>query len=1199
MELKRVEMIGFKSFPEKLSVQFDKGITAIIGPNGSGKSNISDAIRWVLGEQSAKSLRGTKMEDVIFAGTERRRPVGYAQVTLVLDNSDHKIPLAYDEISICRRVYRSGESEYMVNQTRYRLKDILELLMDTGIGKDGYSVIGQGRIDQLLSTKPQERRMIFEEAAGIVKYKTRKEEAAKQLAEEAISLSRVEDRLHDMEQRLGPLAEQAEVAKKYRKLEEELRVYEINNFLDQYKQYNEQYEKSQQQLEAVQKDLEEAAEKQEEAKRLSAKYAEEAEDAQKAVMAIRDQLTETMLAQETAEGERKLAQQQQETLERELTEGAKRLEEVKIKLAERSQTLRKEEKLIEHLKQENQEKEELQKNLMEQDRAAAEAVLLCDQKLVAKDKELTNLEKKLQETEGEHQRLSLQIEHGENLLEDADERILTVTQSQEEKQELLNTQNHKIEEQRQVLEKLDQQYKVADAQVQTIRSRIRDTQQAQEEILREIRAAQDRIRWLTDLENDYEGFSGSVKMVMQLKKQNPQQWSAVRGTVSDVITVPTALSTALDIALGTAVQNIIVENQNTARDLIEILRRRQGGRATFQPMDVVSERDHGRDAAQILAQPGVVGFADDLIRYDRQYHGIVSRLLGNVVVVEEYDVGARLAKRYNKYYRIVTRKGDIFNIGGSITGGSIASKGSNILSRRGEKEELTQQLEARRQQGRDMQNQVSELAKQRERLQMQSEDIRDQQIREQKTMQQLQQELAQITFIKDQLDQQQRVLEKEQQTASMRIEDQKGRLETIAEELKKLQKQEMELRLVVQTLKAGLEEKRTDRENLRTQLMQTRIEINGLLQQKNAVERTMEWEYAEAESLSSEADTLLDKAAAAKESKQNLIKSLQEIEEQQKKRTEAIEKLNAKILVLEKAKTDKDRQREEGIRDSEETIRIYSGLEKEQVRLEGAFNRAKKDLTTLQDQIWEKYEITYNAALAMAREDLGSKAHIARQISMLRSEIRKLGNVNLRAVEEYEILSEKYAMDTMQRDDIVKATESLQQIIDQLTKKMEEQFTEGFKKIADSFNVVFRKLFGGGKGVLKLTEDAGVLESGIEIVAQPPGKKLQSMMLLSGGERTLTAIALLFAIQQLNPAPFCILDEIEAALDDANVVRYAEYLKELCDKTQFIVITHRKGTMEAAHTMYGVTMEEKGISKCFSIQFQDGEEMEWMKNGTV
>ena len=1187
MELKRVEMIGFKSFPEKLCVQFDKGITAIIGPNGSGKSNISDAIRWVLGEQSAKSLRGTKMEDVIFAGTERRRPVGYAQVTLVLDNADHKIPLAYDEISICRRVYRSGESEYFVNQTRYRLKDIQEMLMDTGIGKDGYSVIRQGRIDQLLSTKPQERRMIFEEAAGIVKYKTRKEEAVKQLAEEAVSLSRVEDRLHDMEQRLGPLAEQAEVAKKYRALEEELRVYEVNNFLDQYKQYNEQYIKSQEQLEAIQKDLEEAAGKQEEAKRLSALYAAEAEEAQKEVMGIREQLTDTKLEQESAEGDRKLAEQQIENLEKERNQSSKRLEEVKIRLAERSQTLRKEEKRIEQFENARLLKEQQQNEFLEKDRKAAEELLASDQKLVLKEKDLSNLERKLQETESEHQRLSLQIEHGENLLEDADERMETVTRSQEEKQQLYTEKKQEIEEQRQVQAELDKKFQKADAQVQTIRSRIRETQHEQEEILRDIRAAQDRIRWLSDLERDYEGFSQSVKMVMQLKKQNPQQWAGVRGTISDVVTVPTHLATALDIALGSAVQNIIVENQGIAKNLIQILRNRQGGRATFQPMDVVEARDHGRDAAQILGQPGVVGFADELVRYDLEYKGIISRLLGNVIVVEEYDDGARLAKRYNKYYRIVTKKGDIFNIGGSITGGSTVSKGSNILSRRGEKEELTQQLEARRQQGRDMQTQVSEMARQREALQIKLEDIKDQQIREQKKMQALQQEMAQIEFIKGQLDQQQQNLTREQQNAVLRIEDQKMLLETVENTLKELQNQEMELRLVVQSLKAGREEKRTAREDIRTQLMQIRIDLSGIAQQKSSMERTMEWEYREVEELSSEADSLLDAINEAVLQQQNLKEHLQDIVKEQQVRASKIERLTEQIAGMEVKKSEKDRQREAGIRECEETIRIYSGLEKEQI------------LNALQDQIWDKYEITYNAALAMARDDLGSKAHIARQITALRSEIRKLGNVNLRAVEEYAILSERYEMDKMQRDDIVKATESLEQIIEQLTKKMEEQFAEGFQKIATSFNIVFRKLFGGGKGILKLSEEAGVLESGIEIIAQPPGKKLQNMMLLSGGERTLTAIALLFAIQQLNPAPFCILDEIEAALDDANVVRYAEYLKELCDKTQFIVITHRKGTMEAAHTMYGVTMEEKGISKCFSIQFQDGDEMEWIKNGTV
>lgn len=1195
MELKRVEMIGFKSFPEKLSVQFDKGITAIIGPNGSGKSNISDAIRWVLGEQSAKSLRGTKMEDVIFAGTERRKPVGYAQVTLVLDNSDHKVNLAYDEISICRRVYRSGEGEYFVNQTRYRLKDIQELLMDTGIGKDGYSVIGQGRIDQLLSTKPQERRLIFEEAAGIVKYKSRKEEAVKQLAEEAVSLSRVEDRLTEMEQRLGPLAEQAEAATKYRGLEEELKVYEINSFLGQYKQYRDQYVRSEEQLHRIREELEQASARQKEAKQRSAQYAAEAENAQKAVTAVYNQLNDTKLQIESQEGQRRLLEQRREQAEKEITEGHKRLEEVKTKLAQRGQTVSKEEKMIERLDKENAEKLTLKEEYGDRDRKESEELLLCDQKLVLQEKELMDLEKRLQEVEGQRQRMSVQVEHGETLLEDAGSRKIGIAQSAEEQKALFGEKQQEILEKQKDAEAIDRQIQVLDNRIQTIRQTIRQLQQEQEGILGDIRTAQDRIRWLGDLERDYEGFSGSVKLIMQLKRQNPEQWKGIRGTLSDIITVPTELSTAMDIALGAAVQNVIVENQATARELIEILRKRQGGRATFQPMDVVTGRDHGRDAGQILHQKGVLGFADDLIRYDAQYKGIVSRLLGNVVVVESFDEGAAIAKRYNKFYRVVTRKGDIFNIGGSITGGSTAAKGSNILSRRGEREELDQRVDKKRREGRSLQQKVSELAREREQLQMQAEDLREKQRHLQQLLQGLKQEEAQIRFVLGQLDQQHRALEQEQQDASLRIEEQRVKLAELNRQYEELAGKEAELRLLVQTLKANREEKRTEREEVRAQLMQIRIDMNAIAQQKQSLERTLEWEYTEIESLSAEADGLLESANTLKEQQQQYAGQLQELAQEKQGLEERLEEMTGKIAVLEYQKDDKEKQREQGIQDSEETIRIFSGLEKEQVRLESAFARAKKDLNALQDQIWDKYEMTYNAALSMERTDLGGKAQIAQKISSLREEVKKLGAVNIHAIEEYAILSERYEMERLQRDDIVKATESLREIIDQLTKKMEQQFAEGFHQIAQSFNIVFQKLFGGGQGILKLSEETGVLESGIEIIAQPPGKKLQNMMLLSGGERTLTAIALLFAIQQLNPAPFCILDEIEAALDDANVVRFADYLKELCDKTQFIVITHRKGTMEAAHTMYGVTMEEKGISKCFSIQFQDTEEMEWMK----
>ncbi len=1203
MELKRVEMVGFKSFPEKLSITFDKGITAIIGPNGSGKSNISDAIRWVLGEQSAKSLRGTRMEDVIFAGTQRRKPLGYAQVTLVLDNSDHKIDLPFEEIAICRRVYRSGESEYFVNQTRYRLKDIHEMLMDTGIGKDGYSVIGQGRIDQLLSTKPQERRLIFEEAAGIVKYKTRKEEAAKQLAEEAVSLSRVNDRLFDMEQRLGPLKEQAEKAEQYKALDEELRVYEINSFLDQYHQYKKQYDENESKLNALESDLEQARTVQEEAKARSAKLQEETESVGQAVTKAFQDLSTARLERESADGDRRLKVQEKEHAEQEITSSTARLNEVKAKLKARSQTIDQEEKLLKDLEKEDLAKEKLQNTYIEQDRSQAEALLLCGQARISAEDKWGKVRDQLEEQKRKRDALQIRVEQSRSVLSGADEQMSDLVQNYSEEKENLDRRTALREDLLAKSEAKNKEAQEKEARLIEMRASIHDTQRKAEAILQEIRSAQERLKWIADLEREYEGYSASVKTVMQLKNRQPQRWRGVRGTVADLITIPEPLTEALNVALGGAVQNIILEKQDEAKELIRILREQKAGRATFQPLDSVSGRDHGRSQGQILEmmqkQKKILGFADELITYDAQYKPVISRLLGNVIVVEDFDTGAALNQRFNAYYRIVTLKGEIFNIGGSITGGSSTVRENSILGRRADKERTQSSLKQKQQENQELTAKAAEQIRSRDRLQMELSSLKEELSSLESARMETEQEIAKSRFVVEQLEERRSRFDQTQQEQLKEIEERQAEMDLLEKQIENTSHEMEALGQQVESLRHEQEMRRRQNEELRMQMMQLQVERSAITQQRSSLDRTLEWEYNEIEDLSQEADALLDSTANDRERIASLEKEIESLGQRYEQLGQTILKLEKVSAGLEAKKTDKEREREQVIAETEEAIRICSGLEKEQIRLEAAFNRAKKDLTNLQDQIWEKYELTYNAALRLEKKDLGSKTAVAKRIQELRGQIRRLGPVSLQAIEEYAILSERFAIDTAQKEDIVKATESLEQVIRQLTRQMENQFEESFKQIAESFDKVFRRLFGGGRGILRLSEDAGVLDCGIEIIAQPPGKKLQNMMLLSGGERALTAIALLFSIQQLSPAPFCVLDEIEAALDDANVSRFAGYLNELCEHTQFIVITHRKGTMEAAHTMYGVTMEEKGISKCFSMQFEDTEEMEWIEDGMV
>ena len=1193
MELKRVEMVGFKSFPEKINVEFGKGITAIVGPNGSGKSNISDAVRWVLGEQSAKTLRGSKMEDVIFAGTERRKPVNFAQVTLVLDNQDKKMAVDFDEVAISRRVFRSGESEYQINGSRCRLKDVQEMLMDTGIGKDGYSVIGQGQIDQLLSTKPQDRRMIFEEAAGIVKYKTRKEQAEKQLAEEADNLSRVTDILDELTARLGPLEKQAETAKQYLALKEELKTYEVASFLGEYQQLQAQFERVSGLLSDLNEQIESSRVKQLEAKARSEQFAREADEARQRLTALYEEHNELRLQKESGEGDKRVLQQQAENGEREYASLQQRLEDIKNRMSNRVATVKKEEIKLKELEQKIADQEQSQEQLTAGLTKKEEQLLVLKTALQEAQNLAAELQQELSGLRSRTERQAMVLEQdmsqqesmasrGYELSRQAEEQKAHMEQAEQEKDELMLQQKALAEETTQL-----------SSQVEQIRHAIREKQQQQESLLVSMRGLQNQIQWLQNMENEYEGFSGSVKTVMQLKKQDPKRYGRIHGTLADVIRVPSEYALAIEIALGAAIQNIIVEDTECAKELINVLREGKKGRATFLPLDSVTARGAFQNEEAVKDMYGVIGFGHELIHYDQTYDKIISRQLSNVVVAKDFDSASKVSRRYGNALRVVTLKGDIFNIGGSITGGSTGAKSGGILGRKGEIEKLQTQLSEKREEGRLLQVEVSKMSQQRQQLSRQQDEKNKEYMQIAGQAESVRQQWEQLSFIYQhtqsqlgEMEESRRQLQMSHQEHEEAVRRSRKKLADLeAVQAEREQKKE-EAELAVQVLGGQIEAEKG-------QAAQQKMELAGLRQQKQFMERTVEWESQEIENLAQEADQILeDRQQRLDEAQQAKVKIL-EIEEQQKQLDIAIAAKSEEMKIMEAHRAEKDHQRDESIRETEETLRAFSALEKEQVRLENQANRARKDLTDLQDRIWDEYELTYGAAKAIwekkdpeEQKELGSQTAMKKKVSQLKEAIRRLGNVNVDSIEELIALTERCEFLTKQRDDIAQSEASLREVIEKLTKKMEEQFTKGFAEISKTFNVVFQKLFGGGQGILKLAEGENALEAGIDIIAQPPGKKLQSMMLLSGGERALTAIALLFAIHQLNPAPFCILDEIEAALDDANVGRYADYLREMCEHTQFIIITHRKGTMEAADTMYGVTMEEKGVSKCISVKFQ-------------
>lgn len=1193
MELKRVEIIGFKSFPEKIQVEFGKGITAIVGPNGSGKSNISDAVRWVLGEQSAKTLRGSKMEDVIFAGTERRKPVNFAQVTLVLENHDKKMAVDFEEVAISRRVYRSGESEYTINGSRCRLRDVQEMLMDTGIGKDGYSVIGQGQIDQLLSTKPQDRRMIFEEAAGIVKYKTRKEQAEKQLAEEADNLSRVQDILEELTSRLAPLEKQAQTAKEYLALKEELKTYEIASFLGEYQEFQSQYDRVSRLLEELNEQIEGSRQAQQEAKERSEQYAQEADEARKALTALYEEHNQLRLQKESGEGDKRVLQQQAESSEKEIGSLQQRLEDVKQRMSGRIETVKKEERKLKQIEEEIAEGEVWQQAFLKRLEEKEKELAARTGAYEAVREKVQSLEQELSALRSQAERHALVLEQDLSRQEQVETQGSRLNQQiEEQKQQILEAQQKEAEAKQQA-EQLAQEAEELAEKADEARQSIRAKQQQQESLILRMRELQGRAKWLQDMESDYEGFSSSVKAVMQLKKQDAKRYSVIHGTLADVIRVPGEYTLAIEIALGAAIQNIIVTDTKAAKELIEVLRTNKKGRATFLPLDSVTARSPVQNQNAIKGMRGVLGFADELIQYASLYQKIISRQLSNVVIAEDFDSASQVSRRYGNAVRVVTLKGDIFNIGGSITGGSTTAKAGGILSRKGEIERLLAELSAKREEGKALQEEVSALSEKRQAISRSLEKKQSEQQEAQQQLMQVRQALQQLSFVQQHTQQQLSEMEQDLQQLQLskqqheeaerqsreKLESAEGRQQSLTQEVEEAQH-------AVQVLNGQIEAEKGE-------LSQKKITLAGLKQQQQFMQRTVEWESQEIENLAQEADQILDDSEQRRNQAEQARMQIQQIEQQQLKLEAAIEAKAGEMTQMEAQRAEKDHKRDESIKEAEETLRSFSALEKEQVRLENQAGRAKKELNDLQDQIWEEYELTYGAAKALSegkeQQDLGSQTAIKKRVSQLKEAIRQLGNVNVEAIQELMALRERCEFLTKQRDDIAQSEASLREVIEQLTEKMEAQFTKGFAAISKTFNEVFQKLFGGGQGILKLGEGENALEAGIEIIAQPPGKKLQSMMLLSGGERALTAIALLFAIHQLNPAPFCILDEIEAALDDANVGRYADYLKEMCEHTQFIIITHRKGTMEAADTMYGVTMEEKGVSKCISVKFAQAE----------
>ncbi len=1177
MYLKSIEVQGFKSFANKIVFDFHNGITGIVGPNGSGKSNVADAVRWVLGEQSAKQLRGAKMEDVIFAGTQNRKPVGFAYVAITLDNSDHALPVEYDEVTVSRRVYRSGESEYKINGHSCRLRDVTEMFYDTGIGKEGYSIIGQGQIDKILSGKPDERRELFDEAAGIVKFKRRKSAAIKKLENERSNLVRVNDILSELEKQVGPLKQQSEKAKEYLNYKTDLKKYDVNAFLLETDRIRKETAELNGRLKIVDDDLEDSKSEYDNTK---SEY-EAAENQLNDINAQIDENSQTVSALE---------------LENQKLQGEINVFTEQIKTFNANKQLHSERLL--DIEKDKQNKNNSVKELREQYNDLNTELSEYNDKLAA----INDTAKALNaEIEG----ISGQIDNRQNSIYDnlteqstikaENQKFVTMLEQLEIKKSELTSHiiKGKSDEsaQKQVIKSLTAELDNAVGKLEDINNSIEESNTSVTQLKAEIteknseldkltqnyHREKSRLESLINITERYDGYGNSIKKIMELKDSNP----GILGVIADIVKVEKQYETAIETALGGTIQNIVTDKESTAKELIGYLKQNKLGRATFLPLNAIHARNTLENEA-CINEKGVIGVASNLVRVSFEYEGLAKYLLGRILVVDNIDNALLIAKKYKYTLRIVTLEGEQLNPGGSMTGGAFRNS-SNLLGRRREIEELKQsvsntnkQITQEKAAVADLRNQV---AKYREALDSYNKLLRETHIRKNTIDVNLKQADLKLSEIiasyGDDI--------KEQASIDSEILKISESRNQVSGNLNLLDNQNEAARKEIENLGKTLEAKKSEEAAVSLKIENLKISHSSIEQKASFINENIERLCKELDNLEEEKTSIQEKIGETKElvsAKQADIELVKNsIEESERKITAIGEKLED----LRAAKEKVNASHKEFFKKREELNEKIILLEKDSMRLHNQYDRLEESYDSLVDYMWNEYELTYSYALELKSDELNNINDIRKQINILKAAIKKLGDVNVNAIEEYKSVSERYEFMKTQHDDMIEAEESLMKVIEELDEGMRTQFTAKFEEIKVEFDKVFKELFGGGRGTIELVEGEDILEAGILIISQPPGKKLQNMMQLSGGEKALTAIALLFAIQNLKPSPFCLLDEIEAALDDSNVGRYANYLHKLTKHTQFIVITHRRGTMSAADRLYGITMQEKGVSTLVSV----------------
>lgn len=1182
MYLKRLEMYGFKSFADKTVLDFMPGITTVIGPNGSGKSNISDCIRWVLGEQSLKSLRGTKSEDIIFAGTQNRKSLGYAEASMVIDNSDGKLPIEYNEVVVTRRIYRSGETGYFINKTPCRLKDVLELFMDTGIGKDGYSIIGQGKIEEILSNKSEDRRHIFEEAAGIVKYRTRKADSEKKLEQTKLNLLRINDIISEIENNIEPLKNQSEKAKKFLNLREELKnvevglfLYNIENFKNQIDDIlenieiletnqvreNENLNELQVKKEELKEQVDSLIEKIEETQNLGFEGNQKREQYNSEIGVLTERLSNNKENYERYAFEIEDLEKQNKELEKEQNQKLekknnlftnkekfeKELKEKEEELAKYSKTLSEKELEIESKKQ------IVQKNIDDKYEIVGE--------VNTEKANYENLEKREKSLKNEIQETISELDSTRTNKEESSKSFYELEKSKNS----INNNLLKIKSEKDVS---SQKLKDYDTKINTYQS--------------EYRIKESRYKFLVETEKEKEGYAKSVKSLIEATEKDSSLAKGVHGVLANLISVDKKYELAIEMTLGASIQNIVTDTEEEAKKLVNYLRDNNFGRASFLPISSVKgQKVSGINTSKV---DGIIGIASDLIKTDKKYNEIILSLLGRTVIVEDINSAIKLARQNSYKFKIVTLKGDVINPSGAISGGSVATKTASILGRGKEIKALEKELF-------EIKSKIEKLQAEKEKYENSISSLLEKFEEKQKEAQELEIVYATEKQKIDTIDSEIEKLDSKLSKLRIDLDNIKNEKEEnilkqkeLTEKVSKMDEENASLNIVIEEFTKLNRDNQKYIDDLNFDITNLKISVSSFDESEMSINEIMD-------RIISEMDKNTLSIQNKKSAREKIIVDNQELDLK-------IEATKQQIIDLEKEileSSDKvEKLKQERTNKNEKLNNVEKDIESQNEKIENLKNHTSKldlkkskielELNQIINKMWEEYELTPNTVGDI--EKIKNPTEVQKQVNSLRNEIRDLGSINVDAIKEYQELKERYDFMSEQRLDLEDSSSKLKKIISEMTETMKKQFAEQFKIINKNFGEVFTELFGGGKAELILADEENILECGIDIAVQPPGKKLQNMMLLSGGEKAFTAIALLFAILKMNPAPFCVLDEIEAALDDVNVYRFAEYLKKFSKDSQFLVITHRKGTMEAADTVYGITMEEKGISKLLSMKLK-------------